>query len=278
MPSTGRTTAAAVVGALVVLLSGCSSEQPVSLAGGAATTGIPSDVQESPSAASETGAELAQPTSPPASTAAPRPTPSVKKKVTIKKASPTPTGARTAAPSASVSKAASTPKAAGSPAATKRSQAPAPSPTVARRTPSPLPPAQSGGASSSSEEAQVLALTNAERAKNGCGPLAANSTLAAVARAHSKDMATNRFFDHNSQDGRTPFDRMKAAGYSYSMAAENIAAGQQNPSAVVTAWMNSAGHRANILNCKLTQLGVGVYRLSGSPYGVYWTQDFGTPR
>lgn len=124
----------------------------------------------------------------------------------------------------------------------------------------------------------MVSLTNAERAKAGCGALTINATLTSVARAHSKDMAVNGYFDHNSQDGRTPFQRMSQAGYTYSAAAENIAAGQPTAQAVVTAWMNSAGHRANILNCALTQIGVGVYRASGSPYGVYWTQDFGTPR
>ena len=100
------------------------------------------------------------------------------------------------------------------------------------------PPAPSGGVTT-----QVVTLTNAERAKAGCGPLAVNATLTAVAQAHSQDMATNDYFDHNSQDGRTPFDRMTAAGYRYSTAAENIAAGQRTPQDVMTAWMNSPGHR-----------------------------------
>ena len=81
-----------------------------------------------------------------------------------------------------------------------------------------------------------------------------------------------------SPDGRTPFDRMTAAGYRYSTAAENIAAGQRTPQDVMTAWMNSPGHRANILNCALRQIGVGYATGSSSQYGVYWTQDFGTPR
>ena len=124
----------------------------------------------------------------------------------------------------------------------------------------------------------MLRLVNVERAKVGCKALTANATLASVAQAHSKDMAVNAYFDHNSQDGTTPFQRMTKAGYTYSLAAENIAAGQQTPAAVMDAWMHSAGHKANILNCGLTELGVGVWTLKGSPYGIYWTQDFGTPR
>jgi uncharacterized protein YkwD len=153
--------------------------------------------------------------------------------------------------------------------------APAPSRTAPRPNP-PAPstaPAPSGGVTT-----QVVTLTNAERAKAGCGPLAVNSTLTAVAQAHSQDMATHNYFDHNSQDGRSPFDRMTAAGYQFSTAAENIAAGQRTAPDVMTSWMNSPGHKANILNCALHQIGVGYATSSSSQYGVYWTQDFGTPR
>jgi uncharacterized protein YkwD len=134
-----------------------------------------------------------------------------------------------------------------------------------------VPPPSSGGVT-----AQVVALTNAERAKAGCGPLAVDATLTSVAQAHSQDMASNNYFSHDSQDGRTPFARMTAAGYRYSTAAENIAAGQRTAQDVMTGWMNSPGHKANILNCALTQIGVG--HATGGSYGVYWTQDFGTPR
>jgi len=169
-------------------------------------------------------------------------------------------------------------------ASPSRSRHPAPRPTMSapapsRTAPRPNPPAPSTApAPSGGVTTQVVTLTNAERAKAGCGPLAVNATLTAVAQAHSQDMATNNYFDHNSQDGRTPFDRMTAAGYRYSTAAENIAAGQRTPQDVMTAWMNSAGHRANILNCALKQIGVGYATGSSSQYGVYWTQDFGTPR
>jgi uncharacterized protein YkwD len=121
----------------------------------------------------------------------------------------------------------------------------------------------------------VLSLTNSERAKAGCKALSMNSKLTKAAQSHSADMAANNYFSHDSQDGRSPFDRMKDVGYSFSAAAENIAMGQRTPADVMTAWMNSPGHKANILNCTYTQIGVG-YALSksGSPY---WTQDFGKP-
>ena len=127
----------------------------------------------------------------------------------------------------------------------------------------------------SGDEARVLQLVNQQRAAAGCHALTSNSILVSVARAHSKDMAVNHYFDHNSQDGRTPFDRMRSAGYHGNLMGENIAAGQPTPAAVMDAWMHSPGHRANILNCGYKVIGVGVYRLAGSPFGVYWTQDFG---
>jgi uncharacterized protein YkwD len=88
-------------------------------------------------------------------------------------------------------------------------------------------------------------------------------------------MAVNGYFDHTSPDGRSPFDRMRAAGYAGNLMGENIAAGQPTPAAVMDAWMHSPGHRANILNCQFTEIGVGVSSRAGSPYRIYWTQDFG---
>ncbi|MEU4744574.1 CAP domain-containing protein [Actinosynnema sp. NPDC023658] len=121
-------------------------------------------------------------------------------------------------------------------------------------------------------EAKVVELTNAERSANGCPALAADARLAAAARAHSADMAAQDYFDHVSKDGRSFVDRVKAAGYP-TPGAENIAAGQRTPEAVVKGWMESPGHRANILNCKLKALGAGMAR--GGSYGIYWTQNFG---
>ena len=152
--------------------------------------------------------------------------------------------------------------------------APRPSPraTAARTTsapkPAPKPVTASGGVA-----AQVLTLVNAERAKAGCGALATSSALQAAAQGHSADMAANDYFSHTSQDGRSFSDRIRAAGYTGGAIAENIAAGQATASAVMTSWMNSSGHRANILNCAYRYLGVGYAK--GGTYGTYWTQDFG---
>lgn len=119
---------------------------------------------------------------------------------------------------------------------------------------------------------QVLSLTNAEREKEGLSPLKWDGSLAALATAHCSDMIENNYFSHNSLDGRTPFDRMKDAGISYWTAGENIAAGQHSPQAVVEEWMNSEGHRKNILNEEFEYLGVGVVK--GGQYGIYWVQEF----
>ena len=99
----------------------------------------------------------------------------------------------------------------------------------------------------------MLALVNAERAAAGCGALSADSGLASVARAHSADMRDRGFFDHVNLDGLDPFDRADRAGIG--ARAENIAYGQPDAAAVMDAWMNSSGHRANILNCSLTSPG-----------------------
>lgn len=113
----------------------------------------------------------------------------------------------------------------------------------------------------------VFTLTNQERIKAGLAPFTWSDALADVAAAHCQDMSERQFFDHVNPDGLSPFDRMAAAGIHYSWAAENIAMGYPSPQAVVEGWMNSPGHRANILNEHLTTLGVGYYE-------GYWTQCF----
>jgi uncharacterized protein YkwD len=118
----------------------------------------------------------------------------------------------------------------------------------------------------------VLRLVNVERANAGCAAVTVNPVLAEVARAHSQDMADNAYFSHTSLDGRSPWDRLEAAGYSDG-SGENIAAGQSTAQSVMASWMNSAGHKANILNCDSTTMGVGIGH--GGPYGIYWTQVFG---
>jgi uncharacterized protein YkwD len=123
-------------------------------------------------------------------------------------------------------------------------------------------------------EAEVLRLVNLERSKQpNCRPLAINAALTTAARAHSADMARNKYFSHTSLDGRTASARIRAAGYSGRMTGENIAAGQTTAASVMKAWMNSSGHKANILNCGYRHIGIG--HATGGPYGHYWTQDFG---
>ncbi|MCU5460375.1 MULTISPECIES: CAP domain-containing protein [Bacillus cereus group] len=118
-------------------------------------------------------------------------------------------------------------------------------------------------------EQRVVELTNAERAKQGLPALKIDTELSKVARIKSEDMQKNNYFDHNSPTYGSPFDMMKKFGISYTSAGENIAQGQRSPEEVVQAWMNSAGHRANILNNGFTHIGVG-YVESGN----YWTQQF----
>ncbi|MGW0750482.1 CAP domain-containing protein [Streptomyces sp. NPDC002587] len=132
----------------------------------------------------------------------------------------------------------------------------------------------SGGGSSGSESA-VLALVNKERAAAGCGPLTANAKLSAAARSYSDTMARSGVMSHTGPDGSTMTTRVEAAGYGWSRLGENIARGQADAAAVMNAWMNSPGHKANILNCAFREIGIGVHKGDGGPW---WTQDFGTPR
>lgn len=118
-------------------------------------------------------------------------------------------------------------------------------------------------------ENEVIRLVNVQRSQNGLSPLTANWELSRVARYKSQDMADNRYFSHTSPTYGTPFQMMKSFGLRFRTAGENIAYGQRTPQAVVNAWMNSSGHRANILNASYAQIGVGYV-----PGGNYWTQMF----
>ncbi|MFB7465752.1 CAP domain-containing protein [Streptomyces sp. NPDC056224] len=213
--------------------------------------------------------------------ASPSPSPSV-----IPSASPSPSASASASASASPSpsptasapaKPAAKPVAKPTPKPTPKPSAP---PSKAPAKPAPVPskppvqvpaaaPAPSDG--HSAEEAAVVALVNQERAQAGCGPVRANPPLAALAGSFSKDMAVRGFFDHTDPDGNTPWDRAAKAGLS-GLGGENIARGQGDAEAVMKAWMNSPGHKANILNCEFRTLGVGAHFAAGGPW---WTQDFG---
>ncbi|NRG46173.1 sporulation protein [Bacillus sp. CRN 9] len=130
-------------------------------------------------------------------------------------------------------------------------------------------PAENASSEVSAFEQQVLDLTNKEREKNGVPALKLDVELSKVAREKSRDMQSKGYFDHNSPTYGSPFDMMKQFGISYSSAGENIAMGQRSPEEVVQAWMNSQGHRENILNANYTHLGVGHVE-----NGNYWTQMF----
>lgn len=132
-------------------------------------------------------------------------------------------------------------------------------------------------------EDRVLELVNAERARgatcggtsySAVGPLAMDEQLRQAARGHSEDMATRGYFDHNTPEGTTPWDRIRAAAYTGGgPLGENIAAGQSTPEEVVRAWMDSPGHCVNIMTGGFREIGVGYFM--GGPYGHYWTQNFG---
>lgn len=128
---------------------------------------------------------------------------------------------------------------------------------------------------------RVVELTNEFRAENGLSGLTLNPLLTTAADNHSENMAALDFFDHTGADGSNIGDRVAATGYNYSRAGENIAAGYSTPEEVVQGWIDSPGHRANLLNPDFTEIGVGYHFLENDTgsvnYNHYWTQVFGTP-
>nr|WSY51435.1 CAP domain-containing protein [Streptomyces sp. NBC_00886] len=180
---------------------------------------------------------------------------------------------RTAAPSAAPTKSATAP--ATKAPAKKPAATPTEKPTTTPSAkPTPTPTQTSAPVTVSAEaaaEAEVLKLVNEQRAIVGCSPVAANSTLTELAENFSTQMAAEDFFDHTTPNGATPWDRAEKLGIT-NLGGENIARGQADAAAVMDAWMNSPGHKANILNCDFKTLGVGVHLGTGGPW---WTQDFG---
>lgn len=155
------------------------------------------------------------------------------------------------------------------PAASPSTSAPANSAASPTATGIPLGAATPG---SVAEIARAVELANDARADAGCDPLHSDSRLDAAALAHSEDMIARDYFSHTTPDGVSPWDRAKAAGYTVPTG-ENIALGQPDADAVMAAWMESEGHRANILNCASNAIGMGLaLDSSGTPY---WTQMFG---
>ncbi|MBQ1050684.1 hypothetical protein KBX50_19680 [Micromonospora sp. C51] len=184
----------------------------------------------------------------------------------------------TPSPSASPSTATASP----SPSRTTRpkpapSRSTAPSRLSAERQGSPSRAASASPSSSgdvASEAAEVVALVNAERAKAGCDALSIDDKLMTAAQRHSQDQADHKNMSHTGSDGSDPGDRIDRVDYAWRTYGENVAWNQRTPAAVMDAWMNSDGHRANILNCAFTEIGVGV----ASSNGPYWTQVFAAPR
>ncbi|MFI9566735.1 sigma-70 family RNA polymerase sigma factor [Streptomyces rishiriensis] len=179
--------------------------------------------------------------------------------------SPSPSPKASASTSASAS-------ASASPSPRKSAAASAPPAAKPARSRPPVSPKTTVRSGSSDRSAQVIALVNQERATAGCGPLTEDPLLRKAAQGHSDDMAARGFFDHTNPDGADPGKRITAAGYRWSTYGENIAMGQQTAQSVMTSWMNSPGHRANILNCDFKNIGVGIH---DGPGGPWWTQNFG---
>jgi uncharacterized protein YkwD len=128
----------------------------------------------------------------------------------------------------------------------------------------------------SSQESAFLSKINAYRQSKGLTPLMATRSLDVSSYKHSYDMGIKRYFSHTGSDGSSPWTRMAREGYTYNTTkGENIAAGYATADTVFTAWKNSAGHNANMLNPKFKAIGIGMVSVSGSPYGTYWTTDFG---
>ncbi|MFF9577286.1 CAP domain-containing protein [Streptomyces rubiginosohelvolus] len=227
--------------------------------GGSSTA--PADRSSSPASRGSERPEA--PSTSPSKTPSKTPSPSKTSKAPSKSAAPS-TSKKPAATPSKKSKAPTTAPEKSSPA----SKAPAPPKTSAAPPPSKKPSPSPTDASARSE---VLALVNQERAKVGCSPLSTSAPLTSLAQNFSEDMAARGFFDHTDPDGDTPWDRAAQAGVQ-GLAAENIARGQADAQAVMEGWMNSEGHRANILNCDYKTIGIGVHEGSGGPW---WVQNFG---
>ncbi|GAA0568772.1 hypothetical protein GCM10010172_61340 [Paractinoplanes ferrugineus] len=122
---------------------------------------------------------------------------------------------------------------------------------------------------------QILALVNLNRRRSGCGSLSLDRRLITAANRHAADMARRAYFAHVSRNGADSGARLRAAGYRWARYGENIARGFNSPWDVVNGWMRSPGHRRNILDCRLHQMGIGL--AISRDHTTYWVQDFATP-
>lgn len=126
---------------------------------------------------------------------------------------------------------------------------------------------------------ELMTLTNQARHDHGLPPLTFSYQLGQAAQSYAEDLATQNFFSHTGKDGSTFGSRIGATGYRYSAAGENLAAGHTDALSVFQGWMNSEGHRANILNERFTEVGFGLFDSTGSSdFGLYWVQSFGKPQ
>lgn len=148
-----------------------------------------------------------------------------------------------------------------------------PKPDTMQPDTTPPPPT---GACGNDYESEVFALVNQERAKVGKAPFQCDLKAGLVARNYSKYMCEARFFSHTGLDGSSPWSRLQDGGVQFRSAGENIAAGQQTPASVMNSWMNSSGHRANILG-SYSHIGIGYHPCPGGKFSAYWTQSFVTP-
>ncbi|MEH7179777.1 CAP domain-containing protein [Neobacillus vireti] len=155
------------------------------------------------------------------------------------------------------------------PAPTQPAQTTTPKPEQQQPVKAPQPSTPEATGTLSAYEQKVVDLTNQERAKNGLPALKVDLTLSKMAHEKSRDMSANGYFSHTSPTYGSPFDMMKKYGITYRSAGENIAMGQRTPEEVVKAWMNSEGHRKNILSSNFNYIGVGYVS-----QGNYWTQEF----
>ncbi|ALU96481.1 SCP-like extracellular [Streptomyces globisporus C-1027] len=228
--------------------------------GGSSTA--PADRSSSPASRGSERPEA--PSTSPSKTPSKTPSPSKTSKAPSKSAAPS----TSKKPAATPSKKSKAPTTAPEKSSAPASKAPAPPKTSAAPPPSKKP---SPSPTDASARSAVLALVNQERAKVGCSPLSTSAPLTSLAQNFSEDMAARGFFDHTDPDGDTPWDRAAQAGVQ-GLAAENIARGQADAQAVMEGWMNSEGHRANILNCDYKTIGIGVHEGSGGPW---WVQNFG---
>jgi uncharacterized protein YkwD len=161
-----------------------------------------------------------------------------------------------------------------SPTATPRRTPTKKSTPTVRRSPSKSSTGSTGGSGAGgTTQQQVIDIVNRERAAGGCGRVTANAKLTRASQLHSEDQAAHNTMSHDGSDGSSPWDRSKRAGYDNAIG-ENVAAGYRTASAVMDGWMNSPGHRNNIMNCGAKAIGVGVARSSGGT--LYWTQMFGS--